>query len=250
MTKHLKSSEIKGAIIGMLMGDGFIQNTGSNSRIGINHCEKQVDYLNFKMHIINQVTGSDPIVYPRKTFLKKTNKIYKGFGLQSKSLPYFKKIRKLIYDKNGKKYITRKTLNKLTVLGLAIWYMDDGYLSIQMKKSRKNYYNNEERYVYECPKVSSRKIKIATHCFNEDEHNIIKKYFIEKWGIDIVIYSPNKKNNTNQRAIYMNATNSNKFIDIIKPFILLPLFDKKLDMRYNKSCHENGKDIVCSYAKA
>jgi hypothetical protein len=247
MVKRLGSSELKGAIVGMLLGDASLQHIGRKSRLVMSHSEKQKEYLLFKKDIVTQITGSDPIVYPKDTYLKITNKTYSGLAMQTKSLSYFEKLRKIFYD-GQRKQVTELILKRLTILGLAIWYMDDGYLSIQMKRSRKNFHGGE-RYVYDEPKISSRKIKLATHCFSNDEQEIIQRYLINVWGIRTNIYKPEPIKNPEQRALYMNATNANKFIEIIKPYMLLPLFNKKIDMKYNGNRSKN-EDIVYSYAKA
>lgn len=247
--KRLTSSELRSAIIGMLLGDASLRSTGVNDRIEMSHCLAQLEYLEYKRDIVNQVTGARMSISDRDTYLKKTQKTYPGFCGRSLSTPYFRKIRRLVYNQRGNRAIKADTLKRLTPLGLAIWYMDDGYISIQKKKSRKNPYGGD-RYIYDKPHISSRKIKIATHCFSEEEHKIMKHYFSEVWGIDIVIYKPEPRKNPHQRAFYMNATNGNKFLDIVRPYILLPLFEKKIDMKYSGNHQTSGEDMIQADAKS
>lgn len=246
--KHLSSSELKGAILGTVLGDSCLRTNGKNASLHMTHCEKQLEYLIFKHDIVQQVVTYPIDIKPSLAYLKKTGKTYKQFIFSTRTSPYFTKIREMTYDSNGIKFVKRDTLNYLTPLGLALWYMDDGYLSLQMKRSRKNPYGGD-RYIYDIPHICSRKLKLATHCFPEEQQVIIKNYFRDVWNIDVMIYRPEPIKRPDQRAIYMNATNALKFIEIVKPFILLPLFEKKIDMKYNGSHSTKNEDIVCSTSK-
>lgn len=236
MFNRLNAKEIKSSIIGMLLGDANLRTTGINYRLSIDHCPAQLEYLKMKSKIISNITGSDPKLSKTKTYIKKVDKVYHGYRIQTRSLKYFTKIYNMMYL-NGKKNITRKLLDKLTPFGIAMWYMDDGYLSILKKKNAKGGYRTHDR-----------KLKLATHCFSEPEQILIKEWLKEKYDIDCHIYKPEPKKKPKQRAIYLNATNSKKFIEIVKSYILLPLFEKKIDMKY-RSRQEIDEDIVCSVSK-
>lgn len=236
MFQHLNSRELKSAVIGMLLGDACLQTTGHNYRIRIKHCKKQLEYLEFKLNILKRIEGANPSIKEKNTFLKKTGKTYDGFELSSKSIRYFYKIHKIMYL-NNKKNITHNLLNRLTPLGIAIWFMDDGYLWLQKRK-------NKDGSI----RINDRKIKLATHCFSLEEQKIICQWLMAKYNISAKIYKPEPKKNPEQYAICLNATNSNKFIDLVKDYILQPLFSKKINMLY-KNHRKNDEDIVCSATK-
>lgn len=115
---------------------------------------------------------------------KRTGKTYTAYFSYSKELPFFKTLYSEWYL--PKKIVPKNHLMNLDALGVAVWYMDDGW------KSKCGYY-------------------IATMCFSDDDLQLIKNYFKTKWDIEIT-YCKNK-------CLYIHAADRNKFTKIIKPYI-------------------------------
>ena len=124
----------KAIIAGTLLGDGYLQKTGSkNARLRLEHGEKQKDYLLWKGVQFPKLFNGRPIYIER--LHPKTKRIYVYWRWQSHSAPELGKWHKLFYP-DGKKHIplTLASLIK-EPLALAVWYMDDGYYDLKQKHS-------------------------------------------------------------------------------------------------------------------
>lgn len=112
--------------------------------------------------------------------------------------PTIKALRRTVYI--PKKTITRRLLNWLNPLGLAIWYMDDGCINVNTSKQRSSIQHT---------------IKIAT-CVNEETVKIIINYFSEVWGIK---FRPFKEGKGTFSIASSSEQDCYKFIEIVKPYI-------------------------------
>jgi len=121
----LSKQDLRSCIIGMVLGDAYIGlgNRCKNAHIAIAHGPKQKEYLLWKMEILKQIQNSSYRVVERDKLVK--GKFYKTHEIISTIHPVFTKYYNQFY-RGHKKIITRKILDKLTPIGLAIWYMDDG----------------------------------------------------------------------------------------------------------------------------
>ncbi len=122
LTKKEKSS-----LVGMILGDAYLQATGKrNARLRLEHSLKQKKYLEWKISLLPlQFQGVKHIdrIHP------KTRKKYSYVRAQSDASPILGKMRSLFYP-YGKKQIPENLSRYLRhPLGLAVWYMDDGYYS-------------------------------------------------------------------------------------------------------------------------
>jgi len=211
----LRKLELRGTIIGMILGDGCLSKTTSksNSRLSLGHSIKQENCLKFKFNRINKLLKIGYNYKKMNRFNKKTNKTYPVIQGNTNVHRYFTKLRKLIYNNEGKKVINRKILNYLTNEGLAYWYMDDGGLHIYNRKDNKGY---------------TRQCFISTQSFTFEEHNIIIDWFKDKYNIECKAY----KHGRDKYRITFNATNAKILFSIIEPYIL-PEFSYKLDLKYS-----------------
>lgn len=112
--------------------------------------------------------------------------------------PTIKALRRTIYI--PKKTITRRLLNWLNPLGIAIWYMDDGCINVNTSKQRSSIQHT---------------IKIAT-CVDEPTINIIIQYFLEVWNIK---FRPFKEGKGTFSIASSTEEDCKKFIEIVKPYI-------------------------------
>lgn len=191
-------------ILGSLLGDSWLSKTKKgrrkNSYMGVCHSEKQVNYLNHKFEILKEIGVSK--IY-NKSYLRENKKI-KSQEFVTKSLPQLTKLRKELYPKNKKK-ITKKYLDKLDNIGLAYWIMDDGSLSWH-KRNRKNgkIYSTCEFY-------------LAVNCFNLNEIEIIKEWFIENYKVN-----PKVRYHSSSKSFYIifNRLDYQKIAKLINPYIL------------------------------
>ena len=116
------NKESRDLLIALVIGDGTISN---NNVLKLSHCIQQEDYLKWKIQQLNNCgLRNNGIKYYTST---------NGFNIgktvcytQLNIIPFIKLLRKIMY-KPVKNYT--KLINRLDDRGLAIWYMDDGYLN-------------------------------------------------------------------------------------------------------------------------
>lgn len=201
------SKEQKSLLIGLLLGDGTITN---HPDFRIMHSEKQKAYIEWKIKIMDEfgIKNGGLKVY------KSTSGYNKGQNVLAVRLSTnatIKALRRTVYT--PKKTITRRLLNWLNPLGLAIWYMDDGCINVNTSKQRSSIQHT---------------IKIAT-CVDEPTVEIIIEYFKEVWGI--------KFRKFKEKELYSIASSAeedcSKFIEIIKPYII-PEFLYKIRKNFTK----------------
>lgn len=197
-------------IISMIIGDGYIaKESGTNTHyLSIQHSPKQKEFLDFKK---NLAVGAGFSV--REYFFQKTDtRLYPAYRINIKSSDECFKTLKHKFYPNGNKTITRQLLNKIDALGLAIWWMDDGCLSVYNRKNRKS---------------TARYGKLCTHGFSYEENIIIQNYLKVVWRIETTIKTEKNK----YFYIHLGASSLNILFSHIKHFII-PSMEYKTDMKY------------------
>lgn len=209
--KQKLTKEQKSLLVAMLIGDGTIS---TNYVFKMCHDGAQEEFLNWKINLLNQ--------FQLKNNGLKTYISTKGYNVgkrivysQLSVIPTIKALRRSIYT--PKKTINRKLLNWLTPLGLAIWYMDDGFINVNTSKQRHSIQHS---------------IRISTCLTNEKELKVIIDYFKEVWHINF-----RKYNDNNHLSISTCTENdTKKFVSIIKPYILqVPSLLYKIRNNYTKA---------------
>ncbi len=238
-SKHQANS----AIIGMLLGDSSMyryilkksldnkMNIRKNSRIQFSttHCKKQLDYLLWKESILRAYIKFGKLI--EDNYRKESNFVYYKKTSLVKSTKNLISLYEKFYN-TGRKIVNKKLLNRLTNLGLAIWFMDDG--SLIPHSVNKN------------GGIKALKLRLHTSGFNYDEHVIMKDYF-DTISIDFNI--------TKDKEYFCLSTGRSdsiyNFVTKIKPFVeLVGCMDYKIKS-YNKffsASHPDSKgdDIVYS----
>jgi hypothetical protein len=239
-SKHQANS----SIIGMLLGDAsmrrYVLKKADNSKMSIRrnsriqfditHCKKQLAYLLWKESILRAYVKFGELIVDRSkederyVYYKKTSLVK-----STKGLVY-------LYENfygTGKKIINRKLLNRLTDLGLAIWFMDDGSLIPHS-------FNKDGD-------IRALKLRLHTSNFDYNEHVIMKEFFED---IDVNF------NITSDREYFCLSTGKMgsiyNFINRIKFFVELVNCMRYKIEPYNKFFSANhpivlkGDDIVYS----
>ena len=179
----------------MILGDGCIQKPkAGNCNIKIGHSIKQEEYLLWKKAIIDQVSDTKT----RFWYYEKLNACYVETGCRK----YFTKLERVFYvDRN--KLINSKILNKLTDLSLAIWFLDDGYMSY-----------NKSGSVYG---------ELCVDQFSLEQVQLIQKWFFDKFDMNVGIrtlrYLSGKQKGTIAYRIKLNKENCIKLTNIISPYV-------------------------------
>lgn len=193
ITKKL-SKEQKSLLIGLLLGDGTIS---SNYVFKLSHSEAQREFLEWKIDLLNKFGFKNNGVkeYISTCGYNKGNKVlYSQMSLN----PTIKALRRTVYT--PKKHITRRLLNWLTPIGLAIWYMDDGCINVNTSKQRSSIQHT---------------IKIAT-CVDLDTAQVVIDYFKEVWDVQ---FRPFKEGKGTYSIASSTESDCAAFIQIIRPHI-------------------------------
>ena len=217
------SKEQKSLLIALLIGDGTIS---SNYVFKLSHSTLQREYLEWKVGLLSKYGIKNNGV---KEYISKcgynTGKsvLYSQMSL----IPTIKALRRSVYT--PKKTITRKLLEWLNPLGLAIWYMDDGCINVNTSKQRSSIQHT---------------IKIAT-CVDDSTVKTIINYFDEVWGIH---FRPFKEGRNTYSIASSSELDCEKFIKIVKPYIeQVPSFLYKIRKDLTKEefikLQESGSEV-------
>lgn len=189
------SKEQKRLLIALLIGDGTIS---SNYVFKLSHSIDQREYLEWKVELLNKLGIKNNGIKEYISscgYNKGKGVIYSQLSLNST----IKALRRSVYI--PKKIFTRNMLDWIDEQGLAIWFMDDGFININESEQRHG--------------SIQRNIKIST-CVDEETCSMIIKYFKEKWNVEFRPFLEKSK-------LYSIATRTNedsdKFISIVKPYV-------------------------------
>lgn len=186
VNKIVPTYEEEQIILGTLLGDGCLIKQRLNASLNFAHSLAQENYCKWKQSKLfrfgtygNYKTEHD----------SRTNKDYQCYYTYFGVATYFTSIYDKFYKSiNGikTKYINKELLYKVDALGLAVWFMDDGYC-----------YDNTYR--------------ISTNCFSKEDLDIIQKYFSDKFNIKTSVQSSN--------VLYIKAESTTTFKSLIAPYI-------------------------------
>ena len=209
-------NEVKQTILGSLLGDGHIRQAQcngkkTNAHLIIMHGPKQGNYCEWKWELL----GPDV----RGSFTRTKDGRWRAVTRCHKHMnPFLELIGK-------PKKVTRKLLNMLDPLGLAIWYQDDGTLGIEYHKRLDGTYG-----------IKRRRIALATDCFSFEEHCIMQQYFKVVWGLDSSIVKVKLDGGARySHRITFNYENAKKFVEIVKPHIHSSM-QYKIDFNRQRNC--------------
>jgi len=160
------------------------------------HGEKQLDYLKFKHKIL---CSTRKILRRERTSFGKTGILY-SFGFAHR--PFLSELHKITH-KNGRKTVSTEWLEKLSELGLAFWFQDDGHTTMSGRKRKDGTHTQHVA-------------RIATNGFAEPEINIILEYFINKWDLKF-----HKVRGDHGISIGIRCNAAKRFIDLIAPHLYL-----------------------------
>jgi hypothetical protein len=181
--------ESRDLVLFMSLGDGTIN---QNGYLSMRHCVAQKEYLEWKSRILIKNGINTTGLYPV------SNNGYGAFEVRTYSHDFCKIYRNILY-RPSKTIANITILKKLTPLGLAIWYMDDGGLSQKRHKITKEPIANE--------------LFINTH-LRKEENQVIIDYFNQYWSIKF-----SQCKNRGKYRLRCGTKEARKFIDIIYPYI-------------------------------
>ncbi|MDD5189456.1 MAG: hypothetical protein PHE50_00255 [Dehalococcoidales bacterium] len=154
--------ELKGAVIGMLMGDAGLSKDRKNAHLQCSHSGKYEDYALWKKEILEQLT-SVSVWRGESKASKESDKLYPVIVIFTKSHPFYTGLRQRVYHANRKTFDVHM-LKRLDDLGLLFWYLDDGVR--YWKES-----GNDPGAIF------------CTDRYNYIEHLSLQKYFHDRWNL-------------------------------------------------------------------
>lgn len=211
-------------LLGGLLGDSYYNKKRKIIRFA--HSEKQKEYLMWKHSFFNENIKSRIYNYERNS----NDKVYYGNNFEiklnkSEMKDFVDFTKKHLYSNNGRKKISLKYLTELTALGIAVWWLDDGCLSVHK---------------------GNRYGKLCTHCFNYEENILIQKYFKKQWNIDVDI----KLEKSKYYFIRFNISALKKLIKIIYPYVIqIPSMIYKIDLDYKNKVNMGDFEEVYNIIK-
>jgi len=185
------SQKQKAIIIGTLLGDGCLEKNGHNSRLRLEHTDKQRTYLEWKIQKLKKlITPASPMrVY---AYHKENKRKYLSWRAYTLSTPVLDKLRTVFYSEN-RKVIPSNIAQILTnSLSLAVWYMDDGY-----KRNDCNAF------------------RLSTDGFKKDEVYILSRVLLKNFRIKNLVHKKGKFWN-----IYIPRRSVHDFVKVIKPYVI------------------------------
>lgn len=194
--KSIELSQIqKDILIGLILGDGYISNKYSTSYLKIDHSLEQKEYAEDIFSKFSNIFKSLNY-YTRKTVDKRNNKLYKSVVLQSLSIKELRVYRDLFYNENTK-IIPNDIEELLTPIGLAYLFMDDG-------------------------KSASYGFYICTDGFTKEENEFLVNCINRKFNLKLKI----SKTWINKYRIFIPSSEKEKFVNLIRPFIIPSMYYK------------------------
>ena len=214
------TKRIKGIVMGMTLGDGhlMIAKKGINACMRITHTEKQREYLEHKKALLEELTSVAVSEKPPR--LPKHPNI--EIMLTSRNHPLYTRTHKILYG-TGTKRLTPVALSWLTPEGIALWYMDDGSLT-------KSYRTGSTGARF----IANRTLWLNTCGFTLEEQQLIIDFFKKVHDIEFKLQAKTKIKGKQYYSLRTNAGNANKFIELVKPYIV-PSMQYKIDMEYTYS---------------
>lgn len=215
------SLEEKQIILGGLLGDAYFNQ--KREIIRFSHSVKQEEYLKWKYSFFNIDNLSK--IYIRNYKKGYVNKYFELNKIQKRDSELLTYLKKYLYNKNGRKKISLKYLKNITALGLAVWWMDDGCLSIYK---------------------GNRYGKLCTECFNYEEHILLQQYFKNVWGIYVDVKIEKNK----YYFLRFNVTALKKLISIIYKYVVsCPSMIYKIDLKYTPNYDIGEFQKIYDYIK-
>lgn len=191
------TNELKEVIVGKMLGDLGSEkpNKNCNTRLQFKQTTKQIEYIEHLYVLFKDFCKSPLLIGEDKR--PNRNKTYSAIKFNTRSLPCFNEIREIFYNELGKKIIPINIGEFLTPRGLCYWFCDDGY------KTKNGLY-------------------ICTESFTKEENELLIKVLKDKFEIDCSIHK-----HTNGHRLYILAESKQKFINLIKPY-MLKIFEYKI----------------------
>lgn len=180
---------VQDIVYSSVLGDGHLrkQYKRGDASLHLVHSVAQEDYLRWKTDILKPFFGSE---------MKRRSSMFTYDSHVHPELTdiYYNLFKKKV-DEGYKLNLRLKWLNRLTALGLMVWYFDDGHLHPR-----------------------DREIVIGVHSLGEANIAKLRQYLKSAWDIDTRV-EMSKEKDKHRARIRFSTNQSKKFIRVIMPII-------------------------------
>lgn len=207
----MEKETFNGYIYGLILGDGYLDSGIHKRSFRIKSIN--LDFINSIENYLNKETNLKTKVIRYDSSLRGgvQRQAYKELTISSH--PYFAKIYHEFYDDFKGRIITNHALDKLTIQGLANWYMSDGYVvKVGLTKG----------------KIVDRRVELALDRYTEKDVEKIQTFLKDKLGFKTSMIKRKK----GVYRLRMSLMDSQKFFLMIEPYIV-DSFMFKLNLAYD-----------------
>ncbi|PMR58184.1 recombinase RecA [Verrucosispora sp. ts21] len=198
-------------VLGSLMGDGALspnRQDRNGVRFRLGHGEQQVDYLDWKVSLLGNISHS-----------RRTDSRGAAF-VDFTPLSELGELRRAVYLGDGKKHLSWDYLKALTPLALAVWYMDDGCFTLRSKG------------VQARTAGGSGRIEICVEAMAEGSRERLVEHLRDAYGMDVKLVSRGARQTA---SIIFTTEASAKFQELIAPYVPAAM-ESKLLPRFRGQC--------------
>lgn len=162
----MNSSELKGYLTGLILGDGHIDGGVTKRSFSIKSVNE--DFIQKIKSDLSSCTNFHMFVRNRKPY--ESNGVFhkESHELVVKAHPYFAKKYHHFYGDMRERVVSKDAILWLTPAGLANWYMSDGYVCLVGKKSGKVY---------------NRRVEICTDRYDRETVARLAEMLSKKFGV-------------------------------------------------------------------
>jgi len=197
-------------VLGSLMGDGKLspnRRGRSGTRLRLGHGAAQAAYLDWKVSLL------DNIPHSRRTGAR--GAVFADFA----PLPELDELRRAVYLGDGKKHLSWDYLKALTPMALAVWYMDNGDLTVRSDDLPRR-------------EGGPERIEIRVEAMAEGTRQRLTEYLRDTYGLDVELVARGRRPAT---IVRFTAEASARFQELVAPYVP-PAMESKLLPRFRGRC--------------
>jgi recombination protein RecA len=194
-------------ILGALMGDGSLSpnpHGRSGTRFRMGHGARQAAYLDWKVSLLGNIECTRSSNAKGAVFADLT------------PLPELAELREAVYFGDGKKHLSWEYLKALTPFALAVWYMDDGGLTVRSKG------------VQQRTQGGNGRIEICVQAMSPGSRERLTEYLRDTHGLDVKVSNRGARG---QAVLQFTTAASEQFQRLVAPYIH-PSMEYKLLPRF------------------
>lgn len=188
------------------IGDGCLYRCSKGYvSLSIKHGAKQRSYLEHKAARLNEILGSSAKVRDIN------NNGYPGSEYRVYSTKVLTPLHRELYG-SGKKTVTQRCLDSMGAAGFAVWWMDDGSLTIIKRKTKSGGVTNGARIGW-----------LSTYTETRSESEMIAE-----WIEGVIGFRPRALPNKGKFRLHFNSHALRKLCPVLQPY-MIPSMSYKTD---------------------